>query len=180
MPSHLHEVFLARVVEEIQSRLRLFTNIEGRSKAFAQKVKHNGSARLDLRSGNKDGQAIIRRQPDAMFKHCDAHWPGVIIEVSYSQKTKAIPHLADDYILETNGSVRLVVGLDVDYKTKKGTISMWRPGYVENEHGQVELEATQTLYNQVRRSTLEYCAELIMIRYFATTLVVQISLQMQG
>jgi hypothetical protein len=158
MPSHLHEVFLARVVEEIQSRLRVFTDTESRSKAFAQNVKHNGSARLDLQSENNDGQAIIRRQPDAIFKHCDAHWPGVIIEVSYSQKTKAIPHLADDYILETNGSVRVVVGLDIDYKTKKGTISMWRPGYLKNEQGQLELEATQTLYNQVRRSLVKYCA----------------------
>jgi hypothetical protein len=73
---------------------------------------------------------------------------------------KSLPHLADDYILETNGSVRLVVGFDVDDKTKKGTISKLRPGYVENEHGQVELKATQTLYNQVRRSTLEYCTKL--------------------
>ena len=158
MPSHLHEVFLARVVEEIQSRLRVFTATEGRSKAFAQNVKHNGSGRLDLQSENNDSQAIIRRQPDAMFKHCGAHWPGVIIEVSYSQKTKAIPHLADDYILETDGSVRVVVGLDIDYKTKKGTISMWRPGYVKNEQGQLELEATQTLYNQVRSSPLEHYA----------------------
>ena len=95
------------------------------------------STRLDLRSGNKDGQAIIRRQPDAIFKHCDL--PGIIEEVLYSQRTKAMPHLVDDYILEANGSVRLVVGLDIDYETKKGTILMWRPGYVENERGQVEL-----------------------------------------
>jgi len=27
---------------------------------------------------------------------------------------------------------------------------MWRPGYVKNKQGQLELEATQTLYNQVR------------------------------
>jgi hypothetical protein len=166
MPSHLHEVFLARVVEEIQSRLRVFTDTQGQSKAFAQKVKHNGSGSLDLQSENNDGQTIIRRQPDAMFKHCDAHWPGVIIEVSYSQKTKAIPHLADDYILETNGSVRVVIGLDIDYKTKNGTISVWRPGYVKNEQGQLELEATQTLYNQVRRSLLEYCAVADMDQVF--------------
>lgn len=57
--------------------------------------------------------------------------------------------MADDYILETNGSVRTVVGLDIDYKTKKGTISTWRPHYVTNERGQLELEAAQTLNNQV-------------------------------
>lgn len=166
MPSHLHEVFLARVVEEIQSRLRVFIDTEGQSKAFAQKVKHNGSSRLDLQSEYNDGRAIIRRQPDAIFKHCDAHWPGVIIEVSCSQKTKAIPHLADDYILETNGSVRVVVGLDIDYKTKKGTISMWRPGYVNNKQGQLELEATQTLHNQVRISLSEYCTVANMDQVF--------------
>ena len=125
--------------------MRVFTAAEGRSKAFAQNVKHNGSGRLDLQGENNDDQAIIRRQPDAMFKHCNAHWPGVI-EVSYSQKTKAILHLANDYILETDGSVRVVVGLDIDYRTKKGTLSIWRLGYVKNEQGQLELEAAQT-YN---------------------------------
>jgi hypothetical protein len=81
-----------------------------------------------------------------MFTHCDAHWPGVIFEVSYSQKTKAMPHLSDDYILETNGSIRVVVGLNIDCKTKKGTMLVWRPYYVQNEQGQLELEATQTLH----------------------------------
>ena len=73
MPTPLHEVFLARVVEEIQSRLREFTNSEGQSKAFAQKVKHNGSGTLDLKSENNDSQAIIKRQPNATFKRCDVH-----------------------------------------------------------------------------------------------------------
>jgi len=93
MPSQLHDVFIARVVEEIQNRLRAFTDAESRSRAFAQKIKHNGSGRLDLPSEDNNGGTTIRRQPDATFKHCDAHWPGVVIEVSYSQKTKAIPHL---------------------------------------------------------------------------------------
>lgn len=136
---------------EIESRLRAFTDTESRSKTFAQNVKHDGSCTLDLQSEINDGNANITRQPDAMFTHGDAHWPGVIIEVSYSQKTKDLPHLADDYILETNGSIRVVVGLYIDYKTKKGTISMWRPCYVKNEQGQLELEATQTLCNQVFR-----------------------------
>lgn len=48
---------------------------------------------------------------DATFQHDDALWPGVVIEVAYSQSSKDIPNLADDYILETNGSVRVVVGL---------------------------------------------------------------------
>ena len=75
----------------------------------------------------------------------DAHWPGVIIEVSYSQKARDLPHLADDYILQTHGSIHVVVGLDLDYKTKKGTVLMWRPRYVTNEQGKLKLKAAQTV-----------------------------------
>jgi len=96
-----------------------------------------------------DSQTTITREPDAEFKHEDACWPGVIIEVSYSQKTKALPRVADNYILETNGNIRVVVGLDLDYKTKKATVSMWRPKYVTTQQGEVDLMAAQTVDRQV-------------------------------
>lgn len=156
MATPVHEGLLARVVTEIQNKLKAFANTESQSKAFAQNIEYAGSPKLYLSGNNNDGEAIINRCPDAIFEHRDAHWPGVIIEVSYSQKRKDLPHLADDYILETNGSVCVVVGLDIDYKTKKGTISMWRPRYVTNEQGQLELRATQTLDNEVRRSLVKY------------------------
>jgi len=144
MPTQLHEVFIERVVEEIKCRLRAIADGETRSRSFAQKINYNGSGRLIFQSAeDDDNQTTIQREPDAEFKHEDAHWPGVIIEVSYSQKTKALPHLADDYILETNGSIRVVVGLDLDYKTKKATVSIWRPQYVTNQQGEVELVAAQ-------------------------------------
>lgn len=76
---------------------------------------------------------------------------GVVIEVAYSQISKDKPYLADDYILETNGSVRVVVGLGIDYPTKKDTISMRRPNYITNDQGQLELEAAETLSAQVFR-----------------------------
>ena len=146
MPSRLHEVFIARVVEEIQNRLRTFLTADHPSKSFAEKIDHNGSGRLEIKGS---GRNIIKRDPDATFQHDDALWPGVVIEVAYSQSPKDIPNLADDYILETNGSVRVVVGLGIDYKTKKGTISIWRPNYVTNDQGQLELEAAETLSAQV-------------------------------
>lgn len=151
MPNQLHEVFIARVVVEIQKRLSMFADAESRSRAFAQSVNYNGSGRLDLEGEDNDGRRTIRRDPDATFKHCDALWPGVVIEVSYSQKKKALPHLADDYILGTDGNIRVVVGLDIDYETKKGTISIWRPEYVTNEQGQLDLEAAQTVEDQIFR-----------------------------
>lgn len=73
-----------------------------------------------------------------------------MIEVSYSQKVKDLPRLADDYILKTYESVHVFVGLNIDYRTKKGTISMWRPHKIKNEQGELKLKAAQTLNAQIR------------------------------
>lgn len=86
---------------------------------------------------------------EAILQHDDALWPGVVIEVAYSQSSKDIPNLADDYVLETNGSVRVVVRLGIDSNTKKGTISIWRPNYITNDQGQLEVEAAEILRAQV-------------------------------
>ena len=150
MPTRVHEFFLARVVEEIQSRLRNVEGAEGPSMTFARKIQHGGS------------ETIINRSPDAIFQHSDASWPGVVLEISYSQKTKDLKDLADDYILQTRGNVRVVVGLDINYTTKEGTISMWRPEYVYNEQGHLGLRAAQTLDGQV-------CTSLVFLRVALTT-----------
>lgn len=68
-----------------------------------------------------------------------------MIEVSYSQIPKTIPYLVDNYILCSNGNIKAVVGLDVDYKTKKGTVSVWRPQLSTTEEGQIELAVVKTL-----------------------------------
>jgi hypothetical protein len=57
--------------------------------------------------------------------------------------------LADDYILESNGIIRVVIGLDVEYRGKTATLSVWRPRFSINEDGDEELEAEQTVVNQV-------------------------------
>ncbi|OBT82435.1 hypothetical protein VE02_08926 [Pseudogymnoascus sp. 03VT05] len=152
MPTQKHEVFIARVVKEIERRLSNIADSGTDSSSFAQEIKYNGSGRLIFRTAkNDDKHSIIERQPDAVFKHKKAGWPGVIIKVSYSQKTKAIPHLADNYILESNGNIRVVIGLDLDYKTKKATVLMWRPEYVTTLEDELELEAAQTVHHQVFR-----------------------------
>lgn len=82
MPTQLHDTFIARVTTEIQSKLATVGTNDPRSRAFTQKIKYNGG-RLDLPAVGLDGrQSIIRREPDAMFGHEGAVWPGVVIEVS--------------------------------------------------------------------------------------------------
>lgn len=79
-----------------------------------------------------------------------AQYPGVIIEVSYSQKRKDLPRLADDYILGSDRDIRVVIGIDVEYNaSKEATLSVWRPQIVMNDAGEGELCAMQTVADQV-------------------------------
>jgi hypothetical protein len=57
-----------------------------------------------------------KHDPDTSFRYRGTRYPRVVIEVSYSQKRKDLPHLADEDILRSNGNIRVVIGLDVEYK----------------------------------------------------------------
>ena len=79
-----------------------------------------------------------------------AKYPGVVIEVLYAQKRKDLAIIAEDYILGSNGDIRAIIGIDVEYRgSKKATLSVWRPGVVQNEVREAELVAEQTLVDQV-------------------------------
>jgi hypothetical protein len=90
-----------------------------------------------------------RHDPDTSFRYSRTQYPGVVIEVSYSQKRKDLPYLADNYILGSNGNIRVVIRLDVEYRGKMATLSIWRPRFSINGDGDKELEAEQTVINQV-------------------------------
>ena len=72
MTTQLHGVFLARVVMEIETRLRTLSTGDCQSRAFAQKIKYDGDDRLIFKSEDNDGRTIIRHNPDAVFRHRDA------------------------------------------------------------------------------------------------------------
>lgn len=53
------------------------------------------------------------------------------MEVCYSQKSQRIGCIADDYILNTDGSINAVIAFDIDYEgSKRATVTVWRPEYV--------------------------------------------------
>lgn len=129
MPTPLHDIFCARVVSEISTQLGRFQKSDKPFADFARKIDHRSTTRIWLPNDTKSGeQTRSERNPDASFKHEKAKYPGVIIEVCYSQKFRAAADLADDYILDTNGNVKLVIALNIEYRgSKKATLSIWRP-----------------------------------------------------
>jgi len=144
MPSVLHEKLAADIIDEIRQQLRSIASEGGPAAEFAKNIRPNGSGTITF-----DDSDFGRHDPDASFQHVDAQYPGVIIEVSYSQKRKDLARLAEDYILGSDGNIRVVIGIDVDYKDKSATLSKWQPRFQVNDAGEEELVAHQTLSDQV-------------------------------
>jgi hypothetical protein len=96
---------------------------------------------------------VSTHHPDASFGHEEAMYPGVIIEVAYSQKRKNLYRLAEDYLLKSDNSIRAVIGLDIEYGTpgsRKATLSVWRAdifGVGENAKMEVYAEVEDEVGN---------------------------------
>jgi len=120
---------------------------KGSSAEFARSITNCGSSRVISQV-----PGCGPHDPDASFKYLGAQFPGVVIEVSHSQKKRDLPYLADDYILGSQSNIQRVVGLDIEYggsKAKLATISTWVPGTTTDD-GETALIAVQTVKSQVR------------------------------
>jgi hypothetical protein len=128
MPSAVHELFLEGVEDEIRNQLRVIRSGFDRKAQFAQKVRPTRSTEIRFPAGASPSKS--KYEPDASFKHKDAEYPGVIIEVAYSQKKKRLAQLADNYLMDSDTSIRAVVCLDIEYgkdESRRATLSIWRP-----------------------------------------------------
>jgi hypothetical protein len=129
MPTAVHELFIARIKDAIFSQLKLIREDPGDAALFARKVQPAQSTEIYFPAGNVPSIKQSKYEPDASFWHDDAQYPGVIIEVAYSQKKKSLDRLAEDYLLDSDTSVQVVVGLDIEYGRKdsrKAMLSVWR------------------------------------------------------
>jgi hypothetical protein len=84
------------------------------STEFAKETRSGGSVSIKFAD-----EEYGKHDSDAQFHHSKAQFLGIVIEVSYSQKRKDLERLADDYILGSDSDIRVVVGLDMEYKTGK-------------------------------------------------------------
>ncbi|KAK4981952.1 hypothetical protein LTR66_009577 [Elasticomyces elasticus] len=151
MPTALHERFAILVGKDIVRQLETIGVGLGKAAEFARDILDMGSTTISL-VADEVRSLRSKHEPDASFRHVDAEFPGVVVEVSYSQKRKDLARLADDYLLGSDGSTRAFIGLDIEYRgSRKATVSMWRSQYNMNAE-QEELRAVQTVQNEVFRN----------------------------
>ena len=157
MPTGVHELFIDGVEDAIRSQLKAIRSGSGREARFAQKVRPARSTEIEFPVENAPPGRKSKYEPDASFWHDDAQYPGVVIEVAYSQKKKRLGRLAEDYLLDSDANIRIVVGLDIEY-TKKGsrkaTLSVWRTDLFHTPNGdelRVIQEAADEVYYSIKK-----------------------------
>lgn len=138
MLSTIHELTVGPIGELIKSRLAVIAN----------ETSNEDTKRLvrDIRSGYSrsvhiDGFKAFR-QPDKQFFIKGSYFPGIVIEVAYSESFKELRRKAYDLIVGSEGSVQLVIGLEIESENLF-KLSTWRPEYYRSENGDaVRMKAT--------------------------------------
>ncbi|OTB17508.1 hypothetical protein K445DRAFT_278280 [Daldinia sp. EC12] len=135
MPSPTHSYAVSLFQQEVLTELNnVLTNYTDETKSIAKKIISVQDCRIYLKETG-DNYGPIKREPDIQFQYSDTTYPSVIGEVSYSQDGKDLKRLAQDYILYSDGDVKLVIGLDFNYRAEPSTVSLWRPEFTEIEGG---------------------------------------------
>ncbi len=76
----------------------------------AQKIL---TLRPATRCSSEGSEDSWKNDPNDQFRL--GKYPITVMEVSYSQKRKALPHLADEYNLDMHGLLELMIGFDIEH-----------------------------------------------------------------
>lgn len=154
MPSELHDTFARQVDVCIENQLAQLRDGTDAVARFALAIVSQGNADTWLMDKD-DKKKRHKRSPDGRFRHLGAKFPGVIMEISYSQKRKDLPVLAHDYIKGSRGHIRVVVGLDLEYRkpssslqSRQATVSVWRAEIIHPDNKK-KLIARKVVDNEV-------------------------------
>ncbi|KAH7303708.1 hypothetical protein B0I35DRAFT_155880 [Stachybotrys elegans] len=157
MPSPIHEFLSASIADEIYENIKRIAAQGDATGEFAAQIRKGASSRIRLNQDTEEGGAsdsgrVLQRHPDGQFQHRKAAYPGVVLEISYSQDGKDLGKLAWQYIQLSNGDIKVVIGIDVNDEPKPSTVSLWRADSI-CEHGEEVLDVKQEIADQPFRSS---------------------------
>src|SRR5438045_151122 len=110
MRSLFHEQMVADVIDSITAQPGKFkSDSRMRTVDLASRIRRAGSPDTFLPDGSKN-----KKQPDCRYDHinCGVNcsvYPGLVLEVSYSQRQNDLEALAREYIQKSRGAIRTVV-----------------------------------------------------------------------
>ncbi|KAL6711565.1 hypothetical protein ACN47E_004499 [Coniothyrium glycines] len=147
MPTGVHEFLIDLVEDDIRNQLRAIHERSSSAAHFAESIRPARST--EIRFANSKS----RFHPDISFGHKDARFPGLVVEVAFSQEYKHLRRLAENYILDSDANIRIVVGINIAYgnMSRRATISIWRPRLSKTLRG-YDLEVEEEVMDEAFRN----------------------------
>lgn len=164
MPTPLHEIFIRSFIAELVHQIRSLAVTSPELAPVVSRIRDGGSPSIKLHHGSlvssqeeEDAGTAVARCPDGTLWYETHGLPSTVLEVSYSQKRKDLPYLADSYIVDSQHDIQTVIGLDIEYlstttepekRNKLATISVWRPEMLVDDDGE-DVGACKTVQDAV-------------------------------
>ena len=123
MPSRIHELFLIKLVDEIRNQIaeKVAQAPSSPVSLILRNIQYYASSDVEEpRSNNDRKPSQHHRSPDASLGFEVSQFPSLIIECSYAQRNKNLRRIADDYVMMSDGNTKMVVGVDIGYRPRRG------------------------------------------------------------
>lgn len=142
VPSTTQTHFVALFANEVQRQLEALSDASRHvsTRAYVSALRCGRSAYSLRLSENvprgKDSGFCVHREPDAMFAHYRAPYPGVVVEVSFPYvMTRAV---VERFFRHSGGEVKMVIVFELEFApgggqvkdvSQKAVVSVWQAQY---------------------------------------------------
>jgi hypothetical protein len=151
MVTRVHDVFVERFANSFRDKYRALRASAAGTELISA-IEPRRSTGIEIKS------PPVTWHPDASYAITLRTWPGLLIEVSYSQNIKDLKRRAFDFILESRCRIRMVVGIDINYrKSDAASYSVWRACRPRNEKGEFDFAVEEVATNVVSARRHFFC-----------------------
>jgi hypothetical protein len=135
MPSPLHNSLAGGIGHEISIQLGVFRNSpKPKTAELGRSISPTDDVNIEFHVAAK---RFDRRNPDKTYTYTSCNFPGLVIEVAWPQRQLDLAGLAEEYIQRSEGSIRTVVGVNVEYQVEApATFSVWH-AQVDKSNGEI-------------------------------------------
>lgn len=123
MATTVHEYLKEYIIDQIKNQLSDYSDPTFRVSQYLSNIKWHGHAKLTLDSGavaddapGADSTPILEeKSPDGQSWYGSEKYPQFVMEIGYSQKAANLEELARDYFEGSDGEIKTVLTLDLEY-----------------------------------------------------------------
>lgn len=150
MTSAIHDVFMRKLstkitnwILELQSDRKLHTLVTRAVSNLEDLSTTTVDLDVEVHTDSKKDTATCRKSPDGQYRYAGYKYAPFVVEVAYSHKLnkdkKDLPGLAKQYYEDSNGRIKTVLTVDLEYTPKQK-----RKARVRQQHAQATQRQTRS------------------------------------